>query len=461
MKQLSLLFVIIGSVLCSCSDNNGANIVAKYSVEFDSCGGSTVETQYVEEGELAVEPEKPTLTDYAFVNWFVDSESNVAWDFTTPVTADVKLYAAWISRVGYDCLIYNRSDLETFRDRVNDGETELNALVMCDIELDNEPWVGIESYAGQFDGGGWCIEGLNVDNGELAAGLFLSTSNDAVIRNVVVAGDVVGADYVAGVVAYNAGSVIDCSNKCSVKNTIYGSAGGVVGTSDGIVTGCSNYGAISAGSEFGDTYLGGVVGIARGWNAVVSECYNVGDVKAVVGTTCSSGGVAGSASYIVACYNKGEVWSNSFCGGVVGYAGYYTAVVACYNLCDTVDGGVVGFSSSYVVGCYNAARVFDADSYYDVGGVVGSRSSSTSQTFSGCYFVDYADDDAEYGIGSFYDSVACNEGTEQLNYISELNSEEVVAAMNGAIEAYDLSNDNVEIKYRYKSGDNTPMVYMQ
>ena len=66
-----------------------------YSVIFETNGGSAVETQVVEEGLTAVEPEEPIREGYSFSGWFTDEELTDAYDFATPVTADITLYAAW------------------------------------------------------------------------------------------------------------------------------------------------------------------------------------------------------------------------------------------------------------------------------------------------------------------------------------------------------------------------------
>jgi len=54
-------------------------------------------TVYVDEGESVAEPEvpeKPTA-QYIFVKWTTDKENKNAYDFATPVTADLVLYADW------------------------------------------------------------------------------------------------------------------------------------------------------------------------------------------------------------------------------------------------------------------------------------------------------------------------------------------------------------------------------
>ena len=69
--------------------------INKYTVTFDSYGGSKVDPQVVEYGLYAQEPEEPTLKGFTFAYWYLDDE-NEAYDFeNTPVTADITLTAKW------------------------------------------------------------------------------------------------------------------------------------------------------------------------------------------------------------------------------------------------------------------------------------------------------------------------------------------------------------------------------
>lgn len=69
--------------------------VDTFTVTFDSDGGSAVASQAVTAGGTATQPEAPTKTDYTFGGWYSDAELTTAYDFSTPVTADITLYAKW------------------------------------------------------------------------------------------------------------------------------------------------------------------------------------------------------------------------------------------------------------------------------------------------------------------------------------------------------------------------------
>ena len=66
--------------------------VIEYTVEFDSNGGSPVESQKVVIGECADEPKAPTRSGYTFAGWQLDGK---AYNFDDPVIKDITLTAAW------------------------------------------------------------------------------------------------------------------------------------------------------------------------------------------------------------------------------------------------------------------------------------------------------------------------------------------------------------------------------
>lgn len=66
--------------------------VFSYVVSFDSNGGSLVDYQTVESGSNAVLPATPVKNGHVFIEWQLDG---VAYDFSNPVTRDIKLVARW------------------------------------------------------------------------------------------------------------------------------------------------------------------------------------------------------------------------------------------------------------------------------------------------------------------------------------------------------------------------------
>lgn len=69
--------------------------IKKFTVTFDSNGGSQIESQTVVKGEKAVEPNAPTKDGYTFDGWYTDEELLNAYDFDRKVTKNLTLYAKW------------------------------------------------------------------------------------------------------------------------------------------------------------------------------------------------------------------------------------------------------------------------------------------------------------------------------------------------------------------------------
>ena len=69
--------------------------VITHTVTFDAGEGSAVAAQKVEDGKAAARPEDPAREGYTFAGWYSDAGCTRAYDFSTPVSGDVTLYAKW------------------------------------------------------------------------------------------------------------------------------------------------------------------------------------------------------------------------------------------------------------------------------------------------------------------------------------------------------------------------------
>ena len=63
-----------------------------HTVTFDTGEGSGIDPQTVNHGEQAIDPGTPTREGYTFTGWLLDGSP---YDFSTPVTGDITLTAAW------------------------------------------------------------------------------------------------------------------------------------------------------------------------------------------------------------------------------------------------------------------------------------------------------------------------------------------------------------------------------
>lgn len=68
-------------------------------VSFDTNGAGDVANQVILDEALAQEPLAVTLDGYSFVGWFVDLEDELPFDFNTPITTDLTLYAKFVDDI--------------------------------------------------------------------------------------------------------------------------------------------------------------------------------------------------------------------------------------------------------------------------------------------------------------------------------------------------------------------------
>ena len=71
------------------------DILPKYTVSFNSNGGSEVASQTMFEGRTASEPADPTRDGYEFDSWRISSVEGDEYDFDSPVSSNVSLVAKW------------------------------------------------------------------------------------------------------------------------------------------------------------------------------------------------------------------------------------------------------------------------------------------------------------------------------------------------------------------------------
>lgn len=71
--------------------------INKYTVAFNSNGGSTVTTKTGNYNSVIAKPANPTKKGFVFAGWYKDAALKTAWNFTTDkVTANTTLYAKWV-----------------------------------------------------------------------------------------------------------------------------------------------------------------------------------------------------------------------------------------------------------------------------------------------------------------------------------------------------------------------------
>ena len=103
-KLLSLLLVALMMftvlfVTVSCAEEVKDST---YVVTFDTGDGSEVDPVKVAPGKAVDKPANPKYDGYVFLGWFTDSEHKTEYDFETPVSSNITLYAYWFDQAVYE-----------------------------------------------------------------------------------------------------------------------------------------------------------------------------------------------------------------------------------------------------------------------------------------------------------------------------------------------------------------------
>ncbi len=272
-----------------------------------------------------------------------------------------------------------------------------NYVLGNDIDLESRTDVKIiENYYGKFSGNGHSIKNVYINEPEKSqVALFGEVNSGSVIRDLTLdGGSIYGKESVAGIAVVNNGSLINCTNSCSVSGDIgdIGLIGGVCAYSEGTLISCRNTGSVSctAGTHDEGRTTGGVCGYSYG---KISGCYNSGTVE----SPKQAGGVCGSSSggEIKNCYNSGAVSGTKNVGGICG-TGNSNSLSGCFNSGEVTGtgniGGICGSVSGYesngheivssVSGCANTGKVSGSGSLGSVCGNGGDHSSFTDCIYS-------------------------------------------------------------------------------
>ena len=201
-------------------------------------------------------------------------------------------------------------------------------------------------FNGIFDGQYKKISGITTNTSANYQGLF-GYSNGTIKNVAVVDANIVGGNYVGGIVGYNTGYVEDCYVNGQVKAT--GSyVGGIVGVNNGDVNKCYNLGSVVGGNSTFGLAVGGVIGI----NLTAANVYNVfnnGTVEANVYQWV--GGIVGQNHGVLEnAFNNGNVSGGYYIGGIAGQNGAGEINLA-YNSGKitgkaTFAGGICGFDNN-------------------------------------------------------------------------------------------------------------------
>ena len=278
--------------------------------------------------------------------------------------------------------IASAEELKAFRDRVNDGETALNAVLTADIALDKtEAWTPMNGYTGTFDGGSHTISGLLVENAAQKAGFISTAGSGAVIRNLTITdSSFSGANSRIGAfVGYTEGTVTfeNCHTAADVSVTGTSGVGGLFGGGNTInafitMTNCSNAATVTATGGSNTNGVGGLIGTAPNGADITGSC-NLGKVQATSTSAVATGGLVGASNTgsskptktatLTNVYNTGAVTSaatsTQYVGGLLGNATWGCTISQAYGTMTVQTGsGYGGIITGYVANTVTVSNIY-------------------------------------------------------------------------------------------------------
>ncbi|SHJ26919.1 The GLUG motif-containing protein [Geosporobacter subterraneus DSM 17957] len=197
-------------------------------------------------------------------------------------------------------------------------------IQVADIDLGVAPWNEGEGwqpisdfsnrFTGTYDGNGFTISNLTINRSEMYQALFGYLAPEGIVRNIGLDNvNITGNSFVAALVSFNEGSILNCYSEGSVSAN--NNMGGLVGQSNGEIAGCYTEGLVKGlDNNYNNYYFGGLVGRTNG--AIIENCYSTAEVQG----DRNVGGLVGLhfSSTVKNCYAMGSVTGSSELGGLIG-----------------------------------------------------------------------------------------------------------------------------------------------
>ncbi|MGN0293710.1 MAG: hypothetical protein ACI4D3_06880 [Lachnospiraceae bacterium] len=301
----------------------------------------------------------------------------------------------------------------------------------------------VKAFAGVFDGQGYRITDLSGNKNALFAYAYGESEEDkAVIRNVSVYGVVKGQCACGTVYDGKNLDISNCDSYCALEGTGSYSAGIIGYARAGVtVTDCTNYGNISSAGK-----IGGIAGETAS-TAVITNCLNKGDIACLSTDGNNVGGIIGSLNgKISVCANYGNItaWGRNI-GGIAGQSvSSSSEITDCYNVGTvTYDegsnqydcvGGIIGFASYYkVTNSYNYGQVKAKVSTNYSGGIFGREGKKSSSVTTEVYYLTesnaYVENNTTYE--ELDKELTYTAGMKQADAAAFASAEGVLASING------------------------------
>ncbi len=323
-------------------------------------------SEIIVNGELIEVPEK---VDGAYVINKEITENGIYTIYAKDENGNYKIAKVEVTDITEDMDIWNRQDMENFRDKVNSGRTfeGRTVRVMANIDLEGSEenqWIAIgkedKKFWGTFEGNYHAIENLYIkSNNQRSQGLFAeigsATIQNLVMKNVYVyndwdycyaqgdgpiSGGIVGCAREVGAKIYNCG--IESGEIISVKTTLvnnlitYAQVAGIMGYGENV--------------QIYNSYNKANI-IARA-SKVTTNNFNAGMGAGIAGAT--------QASKLENCYNMGNVTAEG--------RGIYIGGISPY----LHEGGLVK-------NCYNVGKMSTSGTTMGVGEIIGKANTGSTQ----------------------------------------------------------------------------------
>ena len=226
------------------------------------------------------------------------------------------------------------------------------------VPIGNVGYGGMQTFTGEFDGGGFVIRHIYIENERVNQALIGKAGASTTVKNLgMESGKITASTRASGII----GLVENVSN---VKISMCWSGVNLVIP--------EKYTGGFAGSMVGETINAN--------NVLIEGCYNIGTVHTTNGNRV--GGITGplykGTSVVVKnCFNRGQIISNSSGGGLVGSqqeGGSAHQVLNCYNAAPAAQA-----VSSQLYNLGNVKNVYYDDQYEYPGGTTGGTPLKTAQ----------------------------------------------------------------------------------
>lgn len=205
------------------------------TVTFETNGGNTVSPRKVASGKKLSRPSAPTkatvdATAYSFTGWFTDSACTKNYDFETPVTADITLYAKW-------------NEVAVYSITINETENgTATASKTSDIEEGETVTLTITPKSGDSSTD-YSVESVSVKNGENDVALSADLSFVMPAGNVTVIVNITKKSYIGskkpsvakavGDIVFNDGSATPYTEELTLTDAQKTAAIAVIYKADG------------------------------------------------------------------------------------------------------------------------------------------------------------------------------------------------------------------------------------